>query len=170
MFPAYRQSDSGAFVELTGVAFEDFAIGQVFEHRPGRTITAEECRKHALHALDLSPRNIDAIYNARAHGRQTVPEVFLLSLVAIMSTKTFGRVVANLGWTNTVLPAPAYVGDTLYAESEILGKRESNSRPDQGIMHVATRGFTERGALVCSYERRFLIYRSGHGPYEAAGY
>ncbi|MBM3521667.1 MAG: MaoC family dehydratase [Alphaproteobacteria bacterium] len=169
MFPAYRQIDA-TFVELTGVAFEDFAVGQVFEHRPGRTVSIEDCRKHSMHALDLSARNIDAAFTARVHDRQTVPETFLLSLVAIMSTKTFGRVVANLGWTNAVLPEPAYVGDTLYAESEILGKRESTSRPDQGIMHVATRGFIEHGTLVCSYERRFLIYRSGHGPYRAAGY
>ncbi len=170
MFANYREVEPNVFMELTGIAFEDFAVGQVFEHRPGRTITEEECRKHMMHALDLSPRNLDRVYNAAVHGRTVVPETWLLSVVAILTTKTFGRVVANLGWTNTVMHAQAVAGDTITAESEILGKRASNSRPDQGIMHVATRGFNQAGTLVCSYERRFLVYRGEGGPYRKAGY
>ena len=115
-------------------------------------------------------RNLDRVYNAAVHGRTVVPETWLLSVVAILTTKTFGRVVANLGWTNTVMHAQAVAGDTITAESEILGKRASNSRPDQGIMHVATRGFNQGGTLLCSYERRFLVYRGEGGPYRKAGY
>ncbi len=170
MFTNYREAEPNVFMELTGIAFEEFAVGQVFEHRPGRTITEEECRKHMMHALDLSPRYLDREYAVAVHGRYLVPEPFLLSIVAILTTKTFGRVVANLGWTNTVMHGQAAAGDTITAESEILGKRESNSRPDQGIMHVATRGYNQAGALLCSYERRFLIYRGDGGPYRKAGY
>jgi itaconyl-CoA hydratase len=170
MFAAYRPIDAATFMEVTGIGFEEFQPGQVFEHRPGRTVTLEECRKHMTHALDLSARHLDDVYNEVVHGKHVVPELLVLTIVAIGSTKTFGRVVANLGWTNTVMHAPVYVGDTLYSESEILGKRESNSRPDQGIMHVATRGFNQSGEPVCSTERRFLIYKTGQGPYQAAGY
>ncbi len=170
MFAAYRQLDDTTFIEVTGVGFEEFEAGQVFEHRPGRTITLEECRKHVMHAIDLSARHLDDVYNALVHGRHVVPEILVLTIVAVGSTKTFGRVVANLGWTNTVMHSPVYVGDTIYSESEIIGKRESASRPDQGIMHVATRGFNQHGARVCSTERRFLVYKTGQGPYQAAGY
>lgn len=170
MFAAYRALGGSSFMEVTGIAFEEFQVGQVFEHRPGRTVTLEDVRKHAMHALDLSARNLDDTYAALVHGRHTVPELLVLIMIAVGSTKTFGRVVANLGWTDTAMHLPVQVGDTLYSESEILGKRESNSRPDQGIMHVATRGFNQSGALVCSTERRFLVYKSGQGPYQAAGY
>jgi itaconyl-CoA hydratase len=87
-----------------------------------------------------------------------------------MTTKTFNKVVANLGWKNIQFPVPVRAGDTLYAESEILGKRESQSRPAQAVLHVRTRAVNQRGEEVCSFDRRLLIYKRGLGPYEAAGY
>ena len=65
---------------------------------------------------------------------------------------------------------PVHAGDTIYAESEILGKRESASRPGQGILSVKTRALNQRGEEVCSFERRILLYKRGQGPYEEAGY
>ena len=170
-FASHRVLAPRVFMEVEGVDFEDFEVGQVFEHRPGRTLTALENMLHALRSLDLAPRLVDRHYAERAHGgEQPIGEAFLLGVVTGMTTKTFGKVAANLGWTDARFPRPVHPGDTVYAESEILGKRESRSRPTQGIMHVRTHALDQRGQDVCSFERHFLLYRRGHGPYVDAGY
>jgi len=170
-FYSHRKLADNTYIEIAGVNYEDFEVGQIFEHRPGRTFTAEENRLHVLRSADLSIRNADAAYNERVYGGEPIiSETLVLSVVTALTTKTFNKVVANLGWKNIQLPTPVYAGDTIYAESEILGTRESQSRPDQAILHVRTRAVNQRGAVVCSFERRLLIYKRGLGPYEAAGY
>ena len=170
-FYSHRTLADNSYIEIAGIDYEDFAVGQIFEHRPGRTFTAEENRRHALRSADLSMRNVDAVYNEKVHGgEQVIAETFILSVMTAMTTKTFNKVVANLGWKNLQFPTLVRAGDTLYAESEILGKRESQSRPAQAVLHVRTRAINQRGAEVCSFERRLLIYKRGLGPYEAAGY
>lgn len=168
-FHFLRQLSADTYMECYGIDFEDFDVGQLFQHRPGRTFEEGDCHKHALQSLDLGPRHVDRHYARAVYGeRMQVAETYLLSMMA-MTTKTFGKVVANLSLTNVALK-PVYAGDTILLESEILGKRESASRPDQGIMHVLTRARNQHGEEVCSFERRFLVYRKGCGPYRAAGY
>jgi itaconyl-CoA hydratase len=170
-FYSHRTLADNSYIEIAGIDYEDFAVGQIFEHRPGRTFTAEENRRHALRSADLSMRNVDAVYNEKVHGgEQVIAETLILSVMTAMTTKTFNKVVANLGWKNLQFPTLVRAGDTIYAESEILGKRESQSRPAQAVLHVRTRAINQRGAEVCSFERRLLIYKRGLGPYEAAGY
>lgn len=170
-FYSHRKVADTTYIEVAGIEFEDFAEGQIFEHRPGRTFTAEESRLHAIRSLDLSMRRVDAVYNAKVYGGQElISESFLISVTTALTTKTFGKVVANLGWTNIQFPVPVYAGDTIYAESGILGKRESRSRAQQGLLHVRTRALNQGGEEVCAFERRFLLYKRGQGPYEAAGY
>lgn len=178
-FHFLRQEQDGTFVECYGIDFEDFEAGQVFEHRPGRTFSADECLRHALHAMDLTPAGVDHEYAkklsdgggtdmANQTSRIRVPETCIMTTFA-MSTKTFGKVVANLAMTDFHI-GEVYAGDTLYYESEILSKRESKSRPQQGIMSVETRAHNQHGQQVVSLRRKFLVYRRGHGPYAAAGY
>lgn len=170
-FYSHRKLAENVYIEIAGVEYEDFAVGQVFEHRPGRTFTAEDIRLHALRGADLSPRAVDAVYNEKVYGgEQIVSETLVLGVVTALTTKTFNKVVANLGWWQVRFPTPVRVGDTVYAESEILGKRESASRPTQGILHIRTRAVNQRGEEVCTFERRLLVYKRGLGPYEAAGY
>jgi itaconyl-CoA hydratase len=170
-FYSHRKLADQIYIEVAGIEYEDFAVGQVFEHRPGRTVTAEDNRLHARRSLDLSMRHVDAAYNEKVHGGDPIiSEALVLSVVTALTTKTFNKVVANLGWKDIRFPTPVRAGDTLYAESEILGKRESQSRPTQGILHLRTRAINQRGEEVCSFERRLLLYRRGVGPYEAAGY
>jgi itaconyl-CoA hydratase len=170
-FHSHRKLADNIFIEVAGVEYDDFEEGQVFEHRPGRTMTAEENRLHTLRSADLSLRNADAVFNAKVYnGEEVISETLVLSVVTAMTTKTFNKVVANLGWKNIQLPNPVRVGDTIYVESEVLDKRESQSRPTQGILHIRTRAVNQRGEEVCSFERRLLIYKRGLGPYEAAGY
>jgi len=78
--------------------------------------------------------------------------------------------VANLGWDRVKVTRPVFASDTLYAESTVLSKRESKSRPTQGIVTVFTRGINQDGVEVMSFERTMLIYKRGHSPEEAAGY
>lgn len=170
-FAAYRRGPDGVLVEQTGLFFEDLRAGEVYEHRPGKTLSAAESALHALRSLDLTPP-----YSDRAHARATgagglrLGEAFVVGVTTALTTRTFGRVVANLGWRNVRLPAEPQDGDTLYAESEITGVRESRSRPGQGVLDVRTRGVDERGRALCVYERTLLVYRRGAAPHEAAGY
>jgi itaconyl-CoA hydratase len=170
-FASHRVLAPDVFMEVEGVDFEDFEVGQVFEHRPGRTFSALENTLHALRSLDLSPRVVDRHHAERVHrGDQPIGETFVLGVVTALTTKTFGKVVANLGWTNVTFARPVRAGDTVYAESEILATRESRSRPTQGIVHARTRALNQSGEEVCAFERHLLVYKRGQGPYEAAGY
>ena len=170
-FRSHHVDAQGALVEQTGLAFEDMKEGETFIHWPGRTITFEESRLHALRSLEINPRWHDAAY-LKQHQAIT-PAVFeplVIGFVTALTTRTLGRVVANLGWTGIELPRAVKPGETIYAESTIGAVRGSHSRPTQGIAKVETRAFVESGDLVCRYQRALLVYRRGMGPYAAAGY
>ncbi len=170
-FGLYRTLPDNSLIEQIGMFYEDFQEGETFEHRPGKTITAEDNRLHSLHSLEWNPQYHDYAYiEALNKGRMILNEAYLLGAMAALSTRTFGRVVANLGWTGVELPNPVYANLTIYAESTVVGKRLSASRPAQGIMEVETRGYTSENELVCSYSRKLLIYKKNLGPYQAAGY
>ena len=168
-FHFLREEASNTYVESYGIDFEDFEPGQVFEHRPGRTFTEADCLTHALRSLDQGPHHADRHFARQVHGEaMRVMESYVFSAMAL-TTKTFGKVVANLSVTDYRIE-PVYVGDTLYFESEVLNKRESASRPDQGLLRVSTRAQNQRGERVASFERQLLVYRRGVGPYADAGY
>ena len=169
-FPSHRVIGPNVYVETTGIDFEDFDVGQVFEHRPGRTLGDAENRLHALRSLDLSPRHVDNHDRESLAAEPAIAEPFLLGTITAMTTKTFGKVVANLGWKHVRFPRHVRPGDTVYAESEILETRDSRSRPTQGIMRVRTRALNQRAEEVCVFERTLLLYRRGQGPYAEAGY
>ena len=95
----------------------------------------------------------------------------MVAAVTALTTRTFGRVVANLGWNDVQLPIQLSIGDTIEAESTILDTRDSRSRPGEGIISVTTRARNQRGEEVLSYRRTLLVYRRGAtAPYEKAGY
>jgi itaconyl-CoA hydratase len=126
---------------------------------------------HALRSLEINPRWSDEAY-LRRHStiEPAIFEPLVIGAVTALTTRTLGRVVANLGWTDINLPRPVRPGETLYAESTVGKVRGSHSRPTQGIAEVETRAFVETGELVCRYQRALLVYRRGAGPYAAAGY
>ncbi len=161
----------GVFLERMGLFFEDVVVGETYEHRPGKTFTAEESMTHTLRALEQTPALTDLHFHHRAgHGPLPVNPLHVLAVLTGMMTKTFSRIVANLAWKNVKFHGPVLAGDTVYAESTVVEKRESKSRPGQGIIQVATTARTHDGRLVCTFERTILIYGRGQGPYEAAGY
>jgi itaconyl-CoA hydratase len=170
-FRLYHSQSDGTLVEQTGLVFEDLVPGETFVHWPGRTFDFTESRLHALRSLEINPRWSDAAYlNKYKTIEPAIFEPLVIGVVTALTTRTLGRVVANLGWTAIELPRPVRPGETLYAESTINEVRGSHSRPTQGIAQVETRAFVESGELVCRYQRALLVYRRGAGPYAAAGY
>lgn len=153
-----------------GRHYEDFRVGDVYEHRPGRTISEADNTWFTLLTLNQHPLHFDAEYAARSpFGRPLVNSTFTLALVTGMSVADVSqKAVANLGWTDIRLPAPVFVGDTLYAESEVLALRTSKSRPDAGIVTVRTTGKKADGTVVITFERTILVPRQGHATDDAA--
>lgn len=171
-FDAYHTAEDGALVEQSGLWFEAFAPGERFLHAPRRSFWPEECARAAAGALDLLPEYSDRDWQRRhAGGRVGVPEGFLIGAVTALTTRTFGRVVANLGWYDVELPAPVFAGDTVAAESVVTEVRASRSRPGQGVVSVVTLARNQEGVEVLRYRRNLLVYGGdGDSPYAAAGY
>ncbi len=144
-----------------GRYYEDFVVGDVYEHRPGRSITEADNIWFTLLTMNTHPAHFDNNFAEDTEfGQALVNSCLTLSIVAGMSVSdTSQKAVANLGWTDIKLPAPVFVGDTLYAESEVLEKRESRSRPQNGIVKVATIGKKADDTVVMTYERTFLVQR-----------
>jgi len=168
----HKQVGEKRYRETQGLYFEDFEVGDVFEHRPGRTVTETDNVWMCLLTMNPQPLHFDAVYASHTEWkRPLVDSTVTLSILTGMSVRTIsGKVVANLGWDKVRITAPVFAGDTLYAESTVLSKRESKSRPTQGIVTVETRGVNQDGAQVMVFERTVLIYKRGHSPEQAANY
>ena len=160
-----REVGPNRYREDIGRYFEDFEVGVIYEHRPGRTINEADNSWFTLLTMNTHPLHFDAEYAAHSEfGKPLVNSCLTLSMVAGMSVSdTSQKAIANLGWNDIKMPHPVFVGDTLYAESEVLDKRESKSRPTQGIVSVRTTGKNQDGTVVMSYDRSFLVPKRGHG-------
>jgi itaconyl-CoA hydratase len=172
LLPAYKQVGERRYREISGLYYEDFEPGDVFEHRPGRTILDVDNTYFTLLTLNVQELHFDAAYAAKTEWKKPlVDSTFTLALLTGMSVRTVSaKVVANLGWDKVKATHPVFAGDTLYAESTVLNKRESKSRPTQGIVTVSTRGVNQNGDEVMTFERTMLIYKRGHSPEDAANY
>jgi itaconyl-CoA hydratase len=172
VIPAYKAIGDRRFRETSGLYWEDFVPGDVFEHRPGRTVLDTDNVYFTLLTLNVQQVHFDAAYAEKTEWKRLlVDSTFTLALLTGMSVRTVSaKVVANLGWDKVKATHPVFAGDTLYAESTILSKRVSKSRPTQGIVTVVTRGINQSGIEVMSFERTMLVYRRGHSPEEAANY
>ena len=145
-------------------ALKDFEIGDVYEHRPGRTVTETDNTWFTLLTMNQHPLHFDKEYGAKTEfGKVLVNSCLTISLVTGMSVSDISqKTIANLGWDKVRLSGPVFVGDTLYAESQVLSKRESNSRPNQGIVSVETKGIKQDESVVISFERSMLIPFKGY--------
>jgi itaconyl-CoA hydratase len=166
ILPAYKHVVERRFRETSGLYYEDFEPGDVFEHRPGRTILEADNTWFTLLTMNVQQVHFDAEYAAKSEWKKPlVNSAFTLALLTGMSVRTVSaKVVANLGWDKVKATAPVFAVDTLYADSKILSKRESNSRPAQGIVTIETRGFNQHGKVIMTFERTMLVYKRGHSP------
>jgi itaconyl-CoA hydratase len=156
----------GRFRQELGRFYEDFEVGHVYEHRPGRTITEADNVWFTLLTMNQHPLHFDTCYAAGTEfKRPLVNSCLTLSIVTGMSVADVsGQAVANLGWSKVELTAPVFVGDTIYADSEVLSKRESKSRPGQGVVTVRTRGLKSDGTVFLVFERAVLVPARGQLP------
>lgn len=152
--------------EPNGMCFEDFEVGRVYAHRYGRTLTQHDNIAFSLLTLGLNQVHFNDDYAARTpFGRAIMPSPLTLAVVTGMSAIDFGQnTMANLGWDQVTLPRPVFNGDTIYARSKVLDKRESRSRSNAGIVQLATEGFNQDGAVVITFRRKMMVYRRGHAP------
>lgn len=145
--------------ESHGLYYEDFDVGDVYEHRPGRTVTEADNVWLSLICMNTHPLHIDALYSSQTEFKKPViSSLVTFSIVgglSLSSTSAMG--IANLGWNNIRLLAPVFAGDTIYAESRVISKRLSKSRKKQGIVTVETSGIKEGNSLFLTCERSFLV-------------
>lgn len=149
-----------------GRFFEDFTVGDVYQHPLGRTVTTTDNMWFTLLTQNTAPIHFDHHYAAQtAFGRPLVDSTFTLALVTGQSVSDVSQnVFANLGWDEVRLPHPVFEGDTIYSQSEVLEARDSQSRPDVGVVTVRTTGYNQEGVVVITFKRVLLVYRRGRGP------
>ena len=172
MVKQVKEVGPNRYRESYGRYYEDFDVGDVYEHRPGRTITETDNIQFTLLTMNTHPIHFDSAYAAKSEfGKPLVNSALTLAMVAGMSVSDVSqKAVANLGWNDIRLTAPVFVGDTIYAESEVLEKRESKSRPNQGIVKVKTLGKKADGTVFMTFERTVLVPMRGHAVDDLADY
>ncbi|HEX3702213.1 MAG TPA: MaoC family dehydratase [Vicinamibacterales bacterium] len=150
----------------TGRVYEDFEVGDVYEHPLGRTILDADNIWFTCLTMNTNPIHFDGEYASQTEfGRRLVNSCFTLSLVTGQSvTDLTQNAVANLGWDNVRLPHPLFEGDTVYARSEVLEARESKSRPKVGLVRVKTTGVNQHGTTIIEFTRTFMVWKRGHVP------
>ncbi|WP_241383695.1 MaoC family dehydratase [Rhodococcus sp. CH91] len=143
-----------------GLWFEEFELGAIYEHRPGRTITEADNTLFTTQTMNTQALHLDAAYAAEtSFGERLVNSMFTLSTIVGLSVTqlTQGTIVANLGFSEVSFPKPLFHGDTLYAETKIVDKRESKSRPGEGIVTLEHTGRNQHGDVVAVAVRKTLV-------------
>ena len=148
-----------------GRFFEDFEVGDVYRCRYGRTVTEADNIQFTLLTNNTNQIHFNRDYGQKTEfGNTLVNSALTLSIVAGMGVADLSEHGFALGWEEVELPNPVFPGDTLYSETEVLGVRESRSRPERGIVRVQTRGYNQNGDLVIRYKRSVMVYRREHAP------
>jgi itaconyl-CoA hydratase len=150
----------------TGRVYEDFEVGDIYPHPLGRTVLAADNTWFTLLTMNTNPIHFDQNYAAKTEfGKTLVNSCLTLAIVTGQSVIDLSQnVMANLAWDEIRLPNPVFEGDTIYAKSEVLEKRESKSRPNVGIVRVKTTGLNQNGVVVIEFNRTFMVYKRGRTP------
>lgn len=148
-----------------GRFFEDFEVGDIYRSRLGRTVTDVDNIYFTLLTNNTNQIHFNTDYAGRTEfGKLLVNSLFTLAVVAGLGVEDTSENGINLGWEEIKLPAPVFAGDTLYSESEVLEKRESRSRPSQGIVKIRTRGVKQDGTVVIDYVRNMMMWKRDAAP------
>ena len=144
-----------------GLYFEDFVVGDLFEHRFTRTVTQMDNMLFSNMTLNPQPLHIDRHFceTETEWGQPLMNSLFTLGLMIGISVNdlTVGTTIANLGMTEVKFPHPLFEGDTVHCTTEILGKRESKSRSDAGIVELHHRAYKQDGTLVAECRRQAFM-------------
>jgi itaconyl-CoA hydratase len=151
-----------------GRFYEDFKVGDIYQHPLGRTITESDNTWFTLVSMNPNQLHFNKEYGARTEfGRRLVDSTLTLSIVTGLSVSDISQnVFANLGWDEVRLPNPLFIGDTLYAETRVLEKRESKSREQVGIVKFETRGVNQEGKVVIKFKRTIMVYKQDAAPFK----
>jgi acyl dehydratase len=148
-----------------GRCYEDFEVGQILRHPLGRTLTETDNIWFTLLTVNSNPIHFDSHYSAQTEfGRPLMNSTLTLAVVTGLSVADVSQHAVNLGWDEVRLPAPVFAGDTIYAQTEVLSARESGSRPNMGVVTIATTGYKQDGTVVLTFRRTILVYKRGHQP------
>jgi len=142
-----------------GRTFEEFEVGAVYKHWPGKTVTEYDDHLFCLLTMNHHPLHMDANYaTTTVQGKNVVVGNYIYSLLLGMSVADVsGKAIANLEVESLRHVAPTFHGDTIYGETTVLGKTPSKSKSDRGIVHVETRGYNQDGTLVCVFRRKVMV-------------
>lgn len=171
MAHGWKQVGPQRYREVYGRHLEDFVVGDVYEHRPGKTVTEADNHLFTLLTMNTHPLHFDAEYGRLTEfGQNLVVSTYTLSVLIGMSVSDVSqKTIANLGMDEVKFTAPVFAGDTLYAESEVLEVRPSASRPGQGIVKIRTLGKNQNDVVVCRFTRSMLIPARGHAIEDQPG-
>ena len=164
----FETSNSGT----SGRVFEDFVVGETIRHPLGRTLTSTDNIWFTLLTVNPNPIHFDRVYAAKTEFKQPlVNSALTLALVTGLSVGDLSQNAVNLGWDKVRMPRPVFEGDTLYAQSKVLEKRESKSRPHQGIVSFKTVGFNQDGGNPAEGSSGFdlVIDTNGDGIFDSGG-
>ena len=149
----------------TGRYFEDFEVGDIYRSRLGRTISEADNTQFTLLTNNTNQIHFNAHYAARTEfGRLVVNSALTFSVVAGLAVTDVSENGFALGWDYIELPSPVFVGDTIYAETEVVEKRESRSRPGQGIIKVRSAGINQDGQVVLRFVRTVMVWKRDAAP------
>ena len=146
-----------------GRFFEDFTVGDIYQHPLGRTVTEADNIQFSLLTMNTNQMHFNSEYAAKSEfGKPLVVSTLTVAIAVGQSvTDLTQNAFANLGWDDIKMTHPVFAGDTLYSESVVLEKRESAKRPHAGIVTVKTRTLNQNGDEVCSFKRMFYVYKQG---------
>ena len=151
--------------EAFGSWYEDYTVGDIYKHWPGRTVNEYDDTLFSMITMNHAPLHIDEHYMSGSQfGQRLVNGLFVISLVVGMTVREIsGKAIANLEYESVKHLGPTFHGDTIYAETEILEKRESRSKNDRGILYVETRAWNQRDETILTLRRRVMIPKRGNG-------
>lgn len=149
--------------EAFGSWYEDYQVGDIYKHWPGRTVNEYDDTLFSMITMNHAPLHIDEHYMSSSQfGQRLVNGLFVISLVVGMTVREIsGKAIANLEYETVKHLGPTFHGDTIYAETEILEKRESKSKNDRGILYVETRAWNQRDETILTLRRRVMIPKRG---------
>ncbi len=149
--------------EAFGSWYDDYTVGDIYKHWPGRTVNEYDDTLFSMITMNHAPLHIDEHYmRGSQFGQRLVNGLFVISLVVGMTVREIsGKAIANLEYETIKHLGPTFHGDTIYAETEILEKRESKSKNDRGILYVETRAWNQRDETILTLRRRVMIPKRG---------
>ncbi len=152
-----------------GRYYEEFEVGDVYKHWPGKTVTEYDDHLFCLLTMNHHPLHLDANYAATTQqGRNVVVGNYVYSLLLGMSVEDVsGKAIANLEVSSLKHVFPTFHGDTIYGETTVLDKTESKSKDDRGVVGVETIGYNQDGVVVCTFRRKVMVPKRSYAA--AAG-